>query len=107
MEFETITQEDFSSKTKSGGKSVWSAEFKTELKSALDERKNADDEQKTFRIPMSYFLKGYLGTSKNPKIPAHNLVLSLIGINYETDKDSREVVQKNGDAIEVDFTKMK
>lgn len=107
MEFENITQEEFSKKAKSGATSVWTPEFKAELKSALDERKTASKELQTFRIPMSYFLGGYTGKSKNPKIPAHNLVLSLIGIDYENDKENRGVVQKSGDAIEVDFTQMK
>ena len=107
MEFETITEEEMNTTSREGVTSVWTPEFKAELKVALDDRKNGPVEGQVFRISMEQFMSGYTGKSKNPKIPAHNLILSLIGIDYAKDKENRNVVKKTGNSISVDFTKFK
>ena len=115
MEFQTITKEEFN-KVKTAPQSSWTPEFKAEMKTALDERKNSSEDKQRFRIPLSIFIEervdsdgnkipaGYLGKSQNPVKSAHSLILSLLGINYFKDKELRNVVSDDGDGVKVDLT---
>jgi hypothetical protein len=105
MEFETIVETE--KVEKSSELKVWTAELVEKTKTEIQERLNSEDASlKDFRIPMSYFMKGYTGKSSSPIIPAHNLVLRILGINYAKDISQREVVSKKKDGINVFLSKL-
>ena len=105
MEFETIVESEKAQK--SNEPKVWTPELVEKTKTEINERLNSDDVAlKNFRIPMSYFMGGYTGKSVNPIIPAHNLILRILGINYNKDIAQREVVCKKDGGINVYLSKL-